>query len=600
MKNRFSTAISKAVLTMTLVSIIASMFSFLPGGISFAQDEQNPQSYSGPFVKGRVLVRFRSDAAEAETVDALRGAGRVENEMNSAGVFAVEVPEGKDEETFIEELRRQPGVEFAELDAVLPPAEMNPDDPMYGSQWHLPKINSSAAWPMNTGSDGIVIAILDTGVDPLHPDLQSKLIPGWNFFDNNDNTSDVYGHGTSVAGSAAAAANNTVGVASVAWGCRIMPLRVSDASGYASIYMISTALTWAADHGARVANISYAASNYASIATAAQYFQSKGGVVTISAGNTGTVDTAPDNPYALTVSATSSADTLASWSTRGSNLDVASPGVGVYTTTKGGGYGSKSGTSFSAPIVAGVAALVLSENPALDGAQAQDIIKQSAFDLGTPGWDGEYGWGRVDVGRAVEMAAGTSGTRDTEAPHVSLLSPSTGATVRGTVTLQASATDNTAVASVTFSLDGALLGGVSQSPYQLSWDSTKAVNGVHVLKATATDAAGNSSSVEINVNVLNPLDTPTVTIISPANGSSVSKTVAVTVNATDNVAVTRVELYVDNRLIDTSRRAPFATRWNTKAYANGQHQLVCKAYDAAGNVGTSPVVYVYKGMSTGE
>ncbi len=590
----------KAMIAVLILMIISSLLPGMPGGKSFAQDKIEDGQFDGPFVKHRVLVRFHSDVSEDQVFETMRGSGGLrKKEISGLGIIAIALSEDVDEESYLQELRSRSDVEFAELDRILPPADMNPNDPMYASQWHLPKISAPAAWPTSVGSNNVIIAILDSGVDATHPDLAGKMVAGWNFYDNNSNTSDVYGHGTSVAGSAAAAGNNAVGVASVAWGCQIMPLRVSATNGFASIYTMATALTWAADHGARVANISYAASGTASVTAAAQYFQSKGGVVTISAGNSGGVDSSPDNPYALTVSATSSTDAMASFSTTGNFIDVAAPGVGVYSTLRGGGYGSVSGTSFSAPIVAGLAGLVMSVNPALDGAQVQDVIKQSADDMGGAGWDGQYGWGRINAARAVELATSTAGDRDTEAPVVSILSPAASATVGGSVNLSASASDNTAVASVSFSMDGTTLGTVSQSPYTLSWDSLTVDNGSHVLMATAVDEAGNTASVGLSFTVSNTRDLPpAVAITSPANWSRIAentKTVTITATATDETAVVSVELYIDGKRIASSKKAPYSFRWDAKKAANGAHTLVCKAYDRAGNCGVSASVVIYKG-----
>jgi thermitase len=259
-------------------------------------------------------------------------------------------------------------VVFAELDHILPLA-LTPNDPLYapssGRGWHLAKISAPNAWDTTLGSNRVIVAVLDTGVDGTHPDLAPNLVPGWNIYNNNADTSDVHGHGTAVAGTVAAVLNNGVGVASVAGGCRIMPIRISDPNGYASYTTIANGLIWAADRGARVANVSYRCSNSSTVATAAQYFQSRNGVVAVAAGNESTFDATADNPYVLTVSATDSSDSLTSWSNTGNNIDLAAPGSGIYTTLRGGTYGSKSGTSFSAPVVAGVAALVISVNPNL-------------------------------------------------------------------------------------------------------------------------------------------------------------------------------------------------------------------------------------------
>jgi subtilisin family serine protease len=247
-------------------------------------------------------------------------------------------------------------------------------------------------------------------VDSTHPDLTSKIVPGWNFANNNSDTSDVYGHGTAVAGAAAASSNNGTGVASVAWGCLILPVRVSDTQGNAPASLIANGLRWAADNGARVANISYNVSGNATVSNAAKYFQQAGGVVTVSAGNDAAFISSQDNRYVLTVSATDNLDNSAYYTNTGNNIDLSAPGSVIYTTLSGGGYGYASGTSFSAPIVAGVAALVMSANSSLTPTKVQDTLKQSADDKGPAGWDPRYGSGRVNAAAAVTLALAQAGS----------------------------------------------------------------------------------------------------------------------------------------------------------------------------------------------
>ena len=158
------------------------------------------------------------------------------------------------------------------------------DDPYYAQAWHLPKIQAPAAWDTTFGSSSVIVAILDSGVDATHPDLSANIVSGWNSYSGNSDTSDVHGHGTAVAGTVAASVNNGVGVAGIAGKCRIMPMRITDAEGYGYDSAMVKALTWAADRGARVANISFEVNTSSSVRTAAQYFQNKGGVVTVSAG----------------------------------------------------------------------------------------------------------------------------------------------------------------------------------------------------------------------------------------------------------------------------------------------------------------------------
>jgi thermitase len=554
------------------------------------------------FVPGRVLVKFRSNVGLdlAQQIIAALGV-REAGLLPATGVLVLELPDQADEAGFANALAARPDVEFAELDRIVKPADITPNDPWFGSwEWYLTKIGAPSAWSITTGDSSIVIAILDTGVDGTHPDLQAKMVPGWNIYNNNSDTSDVYGHGTVVAGTAAASSNNAQGVASIAWNCPIMPVRISALDGTATYSAMASGLTWAADHGARVANLSYIASTSSTVTSAATYFQSKGGVVVSAAGNQAKFDTSADNPYILTISATDADDVLTTWSNTGNNIDLAAPGA-VFTTYRGGTYGSTSGTSVSAPIVAGAAALVLSINPSLSGSQVQDILKQSAVDLGPAGWDVSYGWGRVNVGQAVLMASGSSGSSgsystDTTPPVINFVSPTDGIAVAGNIVISVSATDNTTVSSVSLSIDAVTVATDPSSPYTFAWNTTAVPNGSHSLTATAVDAAGNSKMASIAVVVNNILDTvaPTITITSPSDGSKVPTNVSVKANAADNIAVAKVELYVDGTLQAASTSAPFTTKWNTAKAAKGPHTLLCKAYDGTGNVGLSQLVTVSK------
>jgi thermitase len=548
-----------------------------------------------PFVPGRVLVKFRSNIGldQARQIVAALGA-READLLPATGVLVLDLPEQADEAAFANALASRPDVEFAELDRINRPAEIIPNDPWYLNEWHLTTIAAPAAWSVTTGSQNIVIAILDTGVDSNHPDLQDKIVSGWNVYDNNSDTRDVGSHGTGVAGTAAASSNNATGVTSVCWGCKIMPIRVSDINGYATDSSIASGLTWAADHGARVANVSYIVSSSSTVTSGAKYFQSKGGVVTVSAGNNGSFISSQDNPYVLTVTASNVYDQLYAWSNTGNNIDMSAPGQ-VYTTIPGASYTNAAGTSFSAPIVAGVAALVMSANPSLTATQVQDVLKKSADDLGPAGWDSSYGWGRVNASRAMSLAVGAQPV-DVAPPVVSFISPTNGTSVSGSVSVAVNASDDTGVTSVAVTIDGSLMTSFVATPYAFSWNTVSIPDGSHLLSAIATDAAGNTATNTISLTVRNSSDTtaPSISVISPSDGAKVSGTVTVTVNATDDTGITRVELYIDSVLQSSSTSAPFDTKWNTRKAKAGSHTVQCKAYDSAGNVGRSQVYTVYR------
>ncbi|MDB5906162.1 MAG: peptidase [Massilia sp.] len=571
-------------LSIAATLAIASL-GMLPSLSSAAPPEQ--------WASGRILVSPRPGLPAAAFNKIIKSYGaNASRKLNGINVYVVEMPPGR-EQAMAQALARHPNMKFAEVDGAVS-MQMTPSDTYYPNAWHLPIIQAPAAWDIATGS-GITIAILDGGVESTHPDLAAHIVPGWNFYDNNSNTSDVNGHGTKVAGVAAALGDNAMGVTGGAWNAKIMPMRISDTAGNLTYYsIIANSLTWAADHGARVANISYIISQVATVQNAAQYMRNKGGVVVASAGNTGAFDATPNTSTILTVAATDSADQRASWSAYGPVVDVAAPGVGIWTTTAGGGYGAVSGTSFSSPLTAGVVALMLSANPALQPSQVDSILTSTADDLGTPGRDDYYGYGRINAYRAVS-AAKAAVTADTQPPTVAITSPG-GGTVAGIVTVNVSAADNIGVTQVDLYAGGALVASDIAAPYSFSWDSASRADGLTSLVAKAYDAAGNVASSTLSVSVGNTTPTadvtpPSVSIGNPSNGSTVSGNVSINVNASDNVALSGVSLYVDGALKATGNGA-LSYNWNSRKASDGTHSIQAVARDVAGNSSTQTVQVV--------
>jgi hypothetical protein len=475
--------------------------------------------------------------------------------------------------------------EFLEEDLRVPPMAV-PNDYYYGFQWHLRKIGAPAAWDISKGSEKVIIAVLDSGVDPGHPDLAGKLLQGYNFYDNNYDTNDVTGHGTAVAGVAAAVTDNGLGVAGVGWRCSILPVRVTDRSGYVSYSTLSKGLIYAADRGARVAVIAFRIYGGQSVSSAAKYFMDKGGLVFAAGGNTGSYVGDPDNPYIISVSGTTSSDSA--WGSYGPYIDLSAPCSGIYTTLRGGGYESMGGTSLSAAIAGGVAALIFSLNPSLGPGKVEEILESTAVDLGAPGYDTRYGWGRIDAERALRKASEISiQAVDTTPPKVSITSPSNGSTVSGNVLVRVEASDETAVAKVEIYRDGGLLATITQQPYEFSWDTGNEQNGVHRLQAKAYDKANNvgaSSIIEVTVsNSVGDTKPPTVRITSPSNGARVSGYVAISVYASDESGISRVEFYIDDRLRLIDYSSPYSYYWNSGTVVNGYHTIKAIAYDKNGN-----------------
>ncbi len=292
-------------------------------------------------------------------------------------------------------------------------------DPYFSNQYDMSLINADMAWGLcSLYAGNVTIAIIDTGVDLSHPDLQANLLPGYDFVDNDAVPQDGNGHGTNVAGIAAAALNG-IGVAGVAPTAKILPVRVLDDQGSGYISDIAAGVTYAADR-AQVLNLSLGGpSGSITLQNAINYaVNTKGRLVVAAAGNCGGSNYLANGcqsqnqtiyPAAysnvMAVAATTSLDTRASFSNVGSYVDIAAPGVNIYNAYDGGSYAYESGTSQATPHVAGLAALVWAKNPSYTAAQVWNRITSTAVDLGTTGVDTSFGAGRIDVQQALSLAA---------------------------------------------------------------------------------------------------------------------------------------------------------------------------------------------------
>ena len=547
---------------------------------------------------GELLVGFHGGVSDSEADRAHQSAGaRKIERVRGLNIDRVTASAASIDATE-RALARDPRVKFVERNRRVSP-DFAVNDPSFSSEWHLAMIAAPAAWDLAPGAAGIVVGVVDSGVDGTHPDLASRMVPGYNFYDGNTDSSDVYGHGTWVAGTVAAAGNDGVGVSGVAWQSKIMPVRVSDSTGVAYISAIANGIMWAVDHGARVVNVSFGGmAGSATISNAAQYARSKGAVVVASAGNCSCVDATAENVYVLSVGATDQNDALASFSSRGNYVDLSAPGVSILTTNPGGGYVYAQGTSFSSPIVAGVVALMMKANPSLAPVDLVTLVKANADDRGTAGWDSSFGYGRVNAYRSVAAAAASAPPSDSTPPAVAVTAPSAGATLSGTATLTVAASDNAAVSRVDLYVDGAFLGSDTTAPYSFSWDTTTASNGPHTVVAKAVDAAGNvGTSSSVAVTVSNSTDTTKPVAKITSTSVSAGK-LNVSVSATDNVGVTRVELYIDGVLTATRQAPPYAFTVNLTPFAPGAHTVSAAAYDAVANVGTSAPVSFTNSVST--
>lgn len=281
-----------------------------------------------------------------------------------------------------------------------------PNDPAYaqGYQKYLKTIRMSSAWDKVKDARSQVVAVVDTGVDRTHADLSGKLLTGYNAISPGQAPNDDNGHGTMVAGIVAAGTGNGEGIAGVAWYGRVMPVKVLDGNGQGFDADIAEGITWAADHGAKVINLSLGGTQDSpALADAVKYAAGKGVVVVAASGNYGDDTTVYPAAYpeVLAVGATDNAANLTDFSSSGDWVDIAAPGFDITSTYPDDQYATASGTSFAAPITAGVAALVRARYPSLTAAEVRARLTRTARDAGPRGLDPYYGAGFLDAYAAV-------------------------------------------------------------------------------------------------------------------------------------------------------------------------------------------------------
>lgn len=320
--------------------------------------------------------------------------------------YIVRVPSGKNENRLSGELMATGLFQYAEPNWKVWPI-LNPNDPQFPQQWHLTRIRGPVGWAMLVGNPTQIIAYTDTGIDINHPDLAPHRIPGYNAVDqlaevNGGQVNDINGHGTHVAGIGSAVTNNAIGVAGVGWNFRIMMVRVSNSSGGSStIEILTRGARWAVDNGAKTVSTSYSGVSNSAVETTGQYIRARGASYLWAAGNSNANLTA-DHPSVIIVGATTSSDTKASFSNYGPAIDVVAPGVDIRSTLRNSSYGLMSGTSMAAPCANGVLAMIYARYPWMTPDEAEAHLFATCVDLGTPGKDNTFGWGRVDLGNAYE------------------------------------------------------------------------------------------------------------------------------------------------------------------------------------------------------
>lgn len=382
---------------------------FTPDAIARQADVIDRQTYVLRFSAGTgsQVRRLALESAGAEVTGEIETLRLAEVRMQASQLGILEV------DPVIEWVHPEGSTEIAG-------APRPPNDPLLDRQWPLRKIGVLRGWRTEDGTGAeVIVAVVDTGVDPSHPDLTANLVPGFDFVSDDDDPADDFGHGTHVAGVIAATPNNRKGIAGLSWGAKVMPLKACGVTGACDNFPVVAAIAFAVQNGAKVVNLSLAGAEAGcppEFDLVARFASARGVLLVAAAGNSAQEENPVMYPASCVgfvgVGATSSADEWAPFSEHNEWVDLSAPGMSILSTIPPGlrgmvddvatpGYGPADGTSMAAPHVAGLAALLFSQHPDWTPLQVEERMESTAVDLGKPGRDPFFGVGRIDVAAAL-------------------------------------------------------------------------------------------------------------------------------------------------------------------------------------------------------
>jgi len=564
------------------------------------------------YIPDEILVKVKAGKT-LDKVNASLGTKTMAVHKKS-GVQKIKLPQGADLLSVIQSYKSDPSVEYAEPNFIRRTSYI-PNDPEIFKQWGLDKARVKEGWDVTKGDTAIILAIIDSGIDYNHPDLQGKIVNPYNSLSKLAELAQVKddtGHGTHVAGIAAATINNSIGIAGIGGNIKIMPIKAGNNGSFTDAE-IADAIYWATDHGARVINMSLGGSGFSiTLGNAVNYALNKNVVVVAAAGNEST--SIPSYPAAyngvIGVAATDQNDVDAWFSNYGIYIDISAPGTSIYSTTPTyyvpgfvNSYDYAQGTSMASPAVAGLAGLILSVQPNLSPAQVEDYLYKNAQDVGTPGWDELTGWGRIDAYKSLTAVLSPLGSLD---------SPGQGKTVSGTINVGGWFLDGSGVAKIEVLVDGVLKGQAAyggarpdvgsvfpaynnnNSGFNYSLDTKTLADGSHTItiretgnNGIQTTLPGRTVTVSNNLPALGSLD-------SPGQGKTVSGTINVGGWFLDGSGVAKIEVLVDGVLKGqaayggarpdvgsvfpayNNNNSGFNYSLDTKTLADGSHTIIIR------------------------
>jgi subtilisin family serine protease len=401
-------------------SLMALLFLFLSLPFCVGAQEQNQP--------GEILVKFKPDLSQNEIIAVVAQYGTAIMEYNAEiDVYRLTILSDSSITEVVNLFANDPRCEYAEPNAIGQRSEFFPNDTFFPRQWYLDNtgqtggtpdadIDAVEGWQITRGSSAIVVAVLDTGIDSDHPEFQGRILRGYDYVNNDDDPEDDHSHGTYVSGIIAANADNNFSIAGIDHNVQILPVKVLDDRGDGTVFELSQGLIFAAEQGARVINMSL--QNYPTDSTtlndALQFARDAGAILIASAGNGGIgyadVSGPGASPLTISVGATDHNDARADFSGTGKALDLVAPGVDLPTVlfdSNEDNFTPFSGTSAAAPVVSGIATLLLSLDDSLTHNQVLIILAGTSEDLvgpadkDTKGRDDFFGYGRVNMKKAL-------------------------------------------------------------------------------------------------------------------------------------------------------------------------------------------------------
>lgn len=553
---------------------------------------------SAALEKKPVIIGFKHKPGQADK-DMVRGhGGEIKYSYSIINAVSAKLPEQA-----IEALKKAQGVDYVEMDGTVHIlAETLP--------WGVDRIDAELVHPYNKGT-GVKVAIIDTGIDYNHPDLDGNYKGGYNFVSNNYDPNDDNGHGTHVAG-IIAAEENGIGVVGVAPEASLYAVKVLDSTGSGTFSNVIAGIDWSVNNGMQVISMSLGANEGSiSLKNAVDNANSSGVVVVAAAGNDGnsagttdTVDYPARYDSVIAVAATDSSNTRASFSSTGPAVEVSAPGVSVYSTIPGG-YGYKSGTSMATPHVTGTAALIIASNPNLTNVEVRQILRNTSTDLGDPGKDNKYGYGLINANKAAPM-------KDTTPPEqVTGVTAGAAGTNELYISWNASTEPDISYYRVYRSttpgfvpISGNLIASVSVNSYS---DTGLSASTMYYYLVTAVDSSGNEGpqSVESSGTTYPDTTGPATRNVAanrnPTNGATLvtlKATVDDTVAGNSNIDAGEFFIEAEGTLgpalpmsaIDGAFSSPveeITAVMNVSGFAPGSYKLYVRGHDAAGNWGAA-------------